>query len=55
MTTPDRTMGAITNVGWIFLPQPHYSLCLVAYNFHLFGPLKDGLRGRRFVDETQRA
>ena len=50
-----RTIEAITNMGWIVPLQPHYSLCLVASNFHLFGPLKDALRGRRFVDETQRA
>ena len=33
---------------WTVLPQPHYSLYLVVSNFHLFGPLKDALRGRAF-------
>ena len=47
-----RTREVITNMEWTVLPQPHYSLCLVASNFHLFGPLKDALRGCRFVDES---
>jgi hypothetical protein len=42
-------------MGWTVLPQPHYSLCLVPSDFHLFVSLKDALRERRYVDETQRA
>jgi hypothetical protein len=31
-------------------PHPPYSPDLAPSDFHLFGPLKDALRGRRFAD-----
>jgi len=37
-------------MGWTVLPHPPYSPDLAPYDFHLIGPLKDALRGRRFAD-----
>ena len=33
------------------LPHPPYSPALAPSDFHLFGPLKDALRGTRFEDD----
>ena len=33
------------------LPHPPYSPDLAPSDFHLFGPLKDALRGTRFEDD----
>ena len=33
------------------LPHPPYSPDVVPSDFHLFGPLKDALRGTRFEDD----
>ena len=38
---------------YIVLPNPPYSPDLAPPYFHLFGPLKDTLRGRRFVDDDE--
>jgi transposase len=34
--------------GWTILPHPPYSPDLTPSDFHLFGPIKDGLRGKQF-------
>jgi histone-lysine N-methyltransferase SETMAR len=39
---------------WTVLPHPPYSPELAPSVFHLFGPLKDALGGRRFVDDNVR-
>ena len=39
-------------VGWTVLPHLPYSLDLASSGFHLFGPLKEGLRGQHFVDNN---
>ena len=44
------TREATATMGWTVLPHPPYSPDLAPYDFHLFGPLKDVLRGRRFAD-----
>ena len=41
-------MEHIVNLGWTVLPNPPYSPDLAPSDFHLFGPMKDGLRGQRF-------
>jgi len=46
-----QTQEAITKFGWTVLPHPSYSPDLVPSDFHLFGPLKDALRGTRFEDD----
>lgn len=45
------TREAITKLGWTVLPHPPYSPDLAPSDFHLFGPLKDALRGTRFEDD----
>ena len=45
------TQEAIAKFGWTVLPHPPYSPDLAPSDFHLFGPLKDGLRGTRFEDD----
>jgi histone-lysine N-methyltransferase SETMAR len=46
-----RTQEAITKFGWTMPPHPSYSPDLAPSDFHLFGPLKDALRGARFEDD----
>jgi histone-lysine N-methyltransferase SETMAR len=43
--------GGIAKFGWTVLPHPPYSSDLVPSDFHLFGPLKDALCGKRFEDD----
>jgi histone-lysine N-methyltransferase SETMAR len=38
---------------WNVLPRPLYSPDLTPSDFHLFGPLRDVLRGRRFADDVE--
>ena len=45
--------GGNCNNGWTFLSHPFYSPDLAPSNFHLFGALKDALRGRRFADDDE--
>jgi hypothetical protein len=44
-----RTAEGIETVEWSLLPHGPYSPDLAPSDFHLFGPLKDALRGRRFA------
>jgi len=46
-----RTEEAITKFVWTMLPNPSYSPDLAPSDFHLFGPLKDALRGTRLEDD----
>jgi histone-lysine N-methyltransferase SETMAR len=39
-------------MGWTVLPNPPYSPDLAPPDFHLFGSLKDALRGTRFEDDN---
>ena len=41
-----KTMEHIANFGWTVLPHPPYSPDFAPSDFHLFGPMKDGLRGQ---------
>jgi histone-lysine N-methyltransferase SETMAR len=43
-----ETVEHIVNLGWTFVPHPLYSPDLVPSDFHLFGPMKDGLCGQHF-------
>ena len=36
------------NLGWTVAPHPPYSPDLAPSDLHLFGPMKDGLRGQHF-------
>jgi len=46
-----RTMETIATFGWTVLPHPPYSPDLAPSDFHLFGSLKDGMRGIHFSDD----
>jgi hypothetical protein len=39
-----------TKLGWTTLPHPPYSPDVVTSDYHLFGKLKESLRGTRFED-----
>ena len=49
--TSIRTMEAITSFGWI--PHPPYSPDLAPSDYHLFGPMKEGLRGNRYSNDNE--
>ena len=49
--TANATTAAIVEKGWTILPHPPYSPDLAPSDFHMFGPLKDYLRGQQFVDD----
>jgi hypothetical protein len=39
-------------MGWTVLPHPPYSPDLAPLDFHLFGSLKNALRGTHFEDDN---
>ena len=41
-----KTVEHIVNLGWTVVPHPPYSPDLAPSDFHLFGPMKDGLCGK---------
>jgi len=43
-----KTAEHIVNLGWTVVPHPTYSLEFELSDFHLFGSMKDGLRGQHF-------
>jgi len=43
-----KTVEHTVNLGWTVIPHPPYSPDSVPSDFHLFGPMKDGLRGQHF-------
>jgi len=43
-----RTSEAITKMGWEVLPHPSYSPDLASSDYHIFGFVKDQLRGQRY-------
>lgn len=47
------TNQAIGKLGWSVVPHPPYSPDLAPSDFHLFGPMKDSLRGQRFYDTDE--
>lgn len=57
MTAPDSTRlptrEATATVGWILLIHPPNSPDLAPSDPHLFGPLTDALRGRRFAETVR--
>jgi hypothetical protein len=40
-----------TEFGWTTLPHPPYSPDVAPSDYHLFGKLKESLRGTRFEDD----
>ena len=47
-----RTGEAVAILAWTVLLYSLYSHDLATSNFHIFGPLNDALRGRRFAEKT---
>jgi len=47
--TAHLTINTIWQLNWEVLEHPAYSPDLAPSDFHLFGPLKNDLRGRRFA------
>jgi histone-lysine N-methyltransferase SETMAR len=44
-------MWHVAKFGWTVLSSPPYSLDLAPSDFHLFGPMNDGLCGQHFPDK----
>jgi histone-lysine N-methyltransferase SETMAR len=56
ITAANRTRELLGRYNWEVLDHPSYSPDLAPSDFHLFGPLKKHLGGRRFsTDEVQQA
>ena len=54
--TPHLTINTIRQLNWEVLEHPFYSPDLAPSDFHLFGPLRNALRSRRFAaDEAKEA
>jgi transposase len=52
-----RTQDAVRKLGWTVLPHPPYSPDLAPSDYHLFGKVKESLRGIHYenVSEVKRA
>jgi transposase len=48
-----HTREAITKLQWTVLPLPSYSPDLASSHYHLFSPLKDAIRGKKFEDDEE--
>lgn len=46
--TAQITQQCIQKLGWEILPHPPYSPDLAPSDYHMFGPLKEALRGKKF-------
>jgi len=46
--TAAHTLETLKKLKWEVMEHPAYSPDLTPSDFHLFGPLKEALRGRRF-------
>jgi len=49
-----KTVEHIVNLGWTVVSHRPYSPDLAPSDFHLFGPMKDGLRGATFFQLRRR-
>jgi histone-lysine N-methyltransferase SETMAR len=47
-----KTMEKVARLGWTALPHRAYSTDVAHSDFHVFGPMKDGLRGQNFPDDA---
>ena len=47
------TQGWLEKYGWEILPHPPHSPDLAPSDYHLFGPLKRKLAGKRFDDDEE--
>ena len=51
--TSIRTMEAIISFGWTVISHLLYSPDLAPSYYHLFGPMKEGLRGNRYGSDNE--
>ncbi|GFR65691.1 transposase [Elysia marginata] len=51
--TSIRTREATAPFGWTTLPHPSYLPDLVPSDYHLFGPMKQGLRDKHFQNDEK--
>ena len=51
--TSIRTMEAITSFGWTVIPHRPFSPDLAPSDYHLFGPMKEGLLGNRYGNDNE--
>jgi histone-lysine N-methyltransferase SETMAR len=48
-----HTEEAITKLQWTVLPHSPYSPDLASSEYHLFSPLKDAIRRKKFEDDEE--
>ena len=48
-----KTREVIASFGWTMVTHPPYSPHLAPSNSHLFGPLKEGVRGQHFTSDQE--
>jgi hypothetical protein len=53
--TAAHTLETLKQLKWEAMEHPAYSSDLVPSDFHLFGPLKEALKGRRFSGDDGKA
>ena len=51
--TSIRKKETIASFGWITLPLPPYSPDLEPSDYHPFGPMKKGLRGKHYSSDEE--
>ncbi|GFR59852.1 histone-lysine N-methyltransferase SETMAR [Elysia marginata] len=51
--TSIRTRETISSFGWTTLPHPSHSPDLAPSDFHLFDPMKQGLRGKHYENDKE--
>jgi histone-lysine N-methyltransferase SETMAR len=51
--TAIHTLQTLVKLGFTVLEHPAYSPDLAPSDYHLFGPLKEALRGRRFTSDKE--
>ena len=51
--TANKTVETINHLGFEVLEHPAYSPDLAPSDYHLFGPLKNASRGRRFSTDNE--
>ena len=48
-----KTREGIASFGWTTVTHPPYSPDLAPSDYHLFGPLKEGVRGQHFTSDQE--
>ena len=48
-----KTREVIASFGWTTVTHPPYSPDLAPSDYHLFGPLKEGVRGKHFISNQE--